>query len=489
MTHTARLDSLLSQMEESEDKVTVHCGADKTVMVSRPLLGLYSSLLSPLLPASNVIIMPDLPPDNLGHIVSILTTGTTILNRQQMRQNYALVEDAALLGLNIESVAYDPVKKLVKMTSEGTIGNESFPNEPPDGLTNVDNDATRVETTKPPLIVDKVYENNSILTEETLLDHNNVTLITEEPAVETENLIESITTFQCENCNYKGNKRLRLEAHLRLYHNIDGKVPLLNENGEERSAKKNECTYCFITVKNRYSRYYLINHFINKHMEEEKFKEEKEKTMYKKCNQCDFKTRHGDMKKHINFHHDKISDHICSTCGYKGFDRVRLKKHISLVHKKERFTCDQCGDKVINLRYHEDTVHYLNIYFCNICDYTAKTQHLLKIHTESNHLGIKYDCLECKASYSRKQALKNHKKMKHGNSLKIECVLCEKTFISTFGFQHHFNGNHIANILSPCEACGFEGKIVLAENKYECKNCNRPVNIKKLLKKHRRWIH
>ena len=85
MTHTARLDSLLSQMEESEDKVTVHCGADKTVMVSRLLLGLYSSLLSPLLPGSNVIIMPDLPPDNLSHIVSILTTGTTILTRLEMR--------------------------------------------------------------------------------------------------------------------------------------------------------------------------------------------------------------------------------------------------------------------------------------------------------------------------------------------------------------------------------------------------------------------
>ena len=111
MRHTARLQALLSQLAESGDRVVVHCREGEMVTVSRPLLGLSSSLLSPLLSAATSIIVPDLPASHLGHIVNILATGTTTLSRQEMRNNQEIMETAALLGLDFKCFTFSRVER------------------------------------------------------------------------------------------------------------------------------------------------------------------------------------------------------------------------------------------------------------------------------------------------------------------------------------------------------------------------------------------
>ena len=106
MTHLDRLNSALAMMVESEDRLTVHCGAGQVVTVSRQLLGLTSSLPSIILSTATDLIIPDLPASHLGHISSILTTGTAALSRREMKDNYELVENAALMGLNIEHLSF-----------------------------------------------------------------------------------------------------------------------------------------------------------------------------------------------------------------------------------------------------------------------------------------------------------------------------------------------------------------------------------------------
>ena len=57
------------------------------------------------------------------------------------------------------------------------------------------------------------------------------------------------------------------------------------------------------------------------------------------------------------------------------------------------------------------------------CEFTSRTKGSVKIHENSLHKGIKYECEECGLHVKYNQSLKSHKRAMHGIDL-FKCQTC-----------------------------------------------------------------
>ena len=230
--------------------------------------------------------------------------------------------------------------------------------------------------------------------------------------------------FQCTKCDAKFKTKTQLGVHVQDLH---------NEGSEEI------CPHCGSTFK---SKRYLNAHIKYKHTEHARvycdkcgkgfkhklildvhMKKSHEKT-YVSCDDCGkVYESQAKLNVHIKAAHQKEKPFICP---YEGCKRDfkwthNLKTHIQTVHDKipleEKLICPFCMKRFEDkntLKTHKNTAHPNSIK-CEQCDYTSNFSQNMKIHIESDHLGISYDCDHpgCTKSFNRKLGLNQHKRDVH----------------------------------------------------------------------------
>ena len=103
------------------------------------------------------------------------------------------------------------------------------------------------------------------------------------------------------------------------------------------------------------------------------------------------------------------------------------KLHVQPVHKKIKYSCNQCDHQATNqrnLKTHIQSVHEKIKYSCNQCDYQVTRQGHLKTHIQSVHEKIKYSCNQCDHKATEKGNLKKHIQSVH-EKIKYSCKLCD----------------------------------------------------------------
>ena len=58
--------------------------------------------------------------------------------------------------------------------------------------------------------------------------------------------------------------------------------------------------------------------------------------------------------------------------------------------------------------------HEREQFWCEKCNYQSASKRSLKLHTQSNHDGLRYACGECGYKATQKHYLKSHMAAKHG---------------------------------------------------------------------------
>ena len=82
-----------------------------------------------------------------------------------------------------------------------------------------------------------------------------------------------------------------------------------------------------------------------------------------------------------------------------------------------------------------------NIIKCLICNSMYSSMATLKIHQDSVHKEIKFDCQDCGKQFKRKNKLLVHVKIFH-KFQKLQCDKCDKEFRTESGKSNHINSVH-----------------------------------------------
>ena len=234
--------------------------------------------------------------------------------------------------------------------------------------------------------------------------------------------------------------------------------PIKFERNKSRSKHVREC-HSKTTCHFCYSSYDEIT--IKKHIE-----------LYHssfKCSECGKAfTGRGSLSYHYSRYHSEIADKLkkemdkCHICGKQFECSRRLSEHTSSVHFNKMIYCKICGAKFIRTDRYEDHVRGVHgtKQKCKRCDFKGYKDEL-KEHNFS-HVGMKlksedsetvrYSCLECGATFSRKSDLMGHDQTKH-KGVVFPCSQCHLNFP-----QKHFLGKHIKEIhpKTMCYICYYE---------------------------------
>ena len=68
-------------------------------------------------------------------------------------------------------------------------------------------------------------------------------------------------------------------------------------------------------------------------------------------------------------------------------------------------------------------VHFKVMKSCNVCPYKTTDTGLLKLHIESEHIGLTYKCQDCVFETASKSHLSTHTKNVHLN-IRFSCEIC-----------------------------------------------------------------
>ena len=137
------------------------------------------------------------------------------------------------------------------------------------------------------------------------------------------------------------------------------------------------------------------------------------------------------LNSHINIEHKGIR-YECHECDgvFKGKEGVR--KHVERVHKGLKVDCDMCELKLSStssLSTHKKNVHFKPTVYgaktltetifsmmiesnsgwrCRQCGKESKNKHILKMHIESEHMGIAHTCEMCGRTYKTEDTFRHH---------------------------------------------------------------------------------
>ena len=95
------------------------------------------------------------------------------------------------------------------------------------------------------------------------------------------------------------------------------------------------------------------------------------------------------------------------------------------------------------LRMHKNSRHFGITFNCDQCDFSAKQKGQLTKHVERVHLGIKHPCKFCEDEFSNQSSLRIHMMSKHPDQYQIfSCHLCNYRTESKDRLQRHLTGKY-----------------------------------------------
>ena len=154
----------------------------------------------------------------------------------------------------------------------------------------------------------------------------------------------------------------------------------------------------------------------------------------------------------------------CDLCPYRYDSHVRYQDHYNSKHLDLKlYDCEICGKTFgskVTLRSHHKNIHEENDDFhqCDICDYKAKKYSDLIRHNDAVHLlKREHQCLDCKKTFSWKQALQKHYKEVHEiDAEKHECEFCKKSFKRKTRLNDHIKHiKHVHEEIEKAHVCNF----------------------------------
>ena len=105
----------------------------------------------------------------------------------------------------------------------------------------------------------------------------------------------------------------------------------------------------------------------------------------------------------------------CSVCDKYFVNNEDLYEHFQSNHVFYKFLCDKCGKMYCSkggFKEHYDVIHSKIELKCDLCNYTCKYRRCLNRHISSVHRREKYTCY-CGKIYSLSDSLRRHQRFKN----------------------------------------------------------------------------
>ena len=290
------------------------------------------------------------------------------------------------------------------------------------------------------------------------------------------------TPFECKECHKQFADKSACRRHELLHLRIEDQPDfpckicdkafkrrdlLWNHSQKEHVKQPKNCQICKYTT---FLRQNLKDHMQNTHGNKGKVT----------CQHCDKKIHKRSLKSHVKMVHENphaikcsicqkgfstqsnlqthhlfhkgLREFPCQLCGKSFFTNSSRKTHFEAIHNEHRieksFKCKQCeytSVKRRTLMEHSQEAHGpVPKYSCTVCTFQATTLSQLKSHKLS-HIGLKQSavkCNICQKMISSKQNLRTHQQIHQESRQVIDCGLCDKSFISSYGRRQHIENIH-----------------------------------------------
>jgi uncharacterized C2H2 Zn-finger protein len=162
------------------------------------------------------------------------------------------------------------------------------------------------------------------------------------------------------------------------------------------------------------------------------------------CDHCEYTcSTQGNMKKHIDVVHLKLTPYACPHCDMTFGHNSNLQKHINTVHLKLKPyscpTCDMTFGHNSNLQNHIQNVHLkLTPYSCPHCYKKFGDNGHMKRHIQTVHMKLKpYSCPTCYKKFGQNDNLQNHINIVHLKQKNYACTQCDAKFGRNGDLQNH----------------------------------------------------
>ena len=205
--------------------------------------------------------------------------------------------------------------------------------------------------------------------------------------------------FTCEHCGKQFVQKQTWRRHVQIEH-------------EGMQVTKLRCDQCnFTSAYQNYLKHHIktVHEGVRTHL----------------CDKCDYKAAtKGVLIKHIETIHDGIR-YQCDQCEHQASNKDSLKKHIYVMHSGVKLHCDQCNYQTaqkINLDTHIRSVHEGIRVTCDECGLQVVSENNLKKHMKVHAKREKTEkCPKCDKMFYTSRALKKHDNTVHG----IKAFYCE----------------------------------------------------------------
>ena len=209
-------------------------------------------------------------------------------------------------------------------------------------------------------------------------------------------------TYTCEICKFVANSKSLLKRHVDIKH-----------NGLLFNCEK--CQYQ-TTRKNTFDNHILVTH----------------NGVTFDCNVCQYKgNSKRNLSRHMKITHEELR-YKCQECDGLFKNKASVKKHVNSVHKGFRYQCDLCEKQfrfADSISTHKERAHFKAIVYgvktlsetaysmmtelnsgwrCKQCGKESINKFLLRMHIESEHMGISHTCELCGHTYKNKSTFRGH---------------------------------------------------------------------------------
>jgi len=184
------------------------------------------------------------------------------------------------------------------------------------------------------------------------------------------------------------------------------------------------------------------------------------------------------LRDHIKRVHDKTMDRKCDQCDFSTTNNTDLKRHIESIHLGITYPCDQCEAVFphYNYLYAHRLVHTSDRPFvCQKCGLSFKQKEKMKKHDLLVHSSTSFSCEECGKIFKCESYLAQHKRS-HDEDSQFPCTFCERKFVTRTKLKMHIN-THTGERPYKCTlSCGkaFYSSDQLSHHKKQCKDYVKP---------------